>query len=259
MNKLKRCGICFISCFILCVVFAANVLGISYAMDEDVYTALNSASMRACEDVDDKIVGFDIAVEVKGSEGTGNKIYCVFNKSGYDSLTKRQKKAYLSAMTDYITDGEDGLNAAQMQQAYNFLSGVDDRYINEAVSDLLDGGNNNLLTAVSIMEPAMKYLNIGFALMVLVILLLTTAVTIADIAYLSLPFLSSNTKDDKKPKFISNEAFKALTESVDKGGNVYGIYFKKRIFALILIAVCTGVILSGRLSDFIAMIVGLFM
>lgn len=256
MRQINKISIYFIIYFIISA-FSVTVDALAYAMDEDVMYTLNNASGYACELIEAE--PFDIALEVNSGEEVGNKVYCIFNQSEYDKLNKMQKKDYLSHVMDKVTKGEDSLNSAQLQQAYNFLVGVDDRYINEAVNELLNDGNNNLLTAVSWLAPIMPYVNIVFAILVISALVLTCGMTLVDIVYLSLPFFSSQGRDDKKPKFITNEAYRALTEQADKGGNVYGVYFKKRIVAMLIIMVCSGIILSGRLADFVSMVVGLFL
>lgn len=232
-----------------------TVSALAFALDSEVVSTLNSYASSACEEIG--IKDFEM-VQIVDTEADDDKVYAVFNQDAYDVLSVVQKKEFIKSIVAKCKSADCVLNATQRQQAYNFLVSVDDSYINAAVADMLNTNNNNLLFAITKMEPVFRVLNLIFGFLVIVILLLTASVTILDICYMSLPISQTMSKDDKKPKFISNEAFKALQTSIETKENIYGLYFKKRVLSLILIFVCIAIIISGRLGDFVTTLVGMF-
>lgn len=235
-----------------------SVSAISYIMDMTTMDCLNEASVRVCTEME--IDSFNIALEVQtdGLEGSSGKVCCVFNASAYDALSKKHKKEYINELMYKITR-EEPMNAAQTQQAYNFLVGVDDSLINTAVQDLLDNSNGNMLQAVVIMSPVLNVVNTIFGILIIVTLVVTVFVTVLDIAYIGTPFLQSMGKDDKKPKFITNDAYRAVMNAADSGENPHWCYLKKRFIVFIIIVICVSIIITGKLGDFVSTIVGFFM
>lgn len=253
---MKKRLLCIIAVLLLVYNMSSiMVAALAYALDSEVVSTLNSYASIACEEIGVK--EFEM-VQTVDTASDDDKVYAVFNQDAYDVLSVTQKKDFIESIVSECKSADCVLNAAQRQQAYNFLVSVDDSYINAAVADMLNTNNNNLLFAITQMEPVFKVLNLAFGFLVIVILLITATVTILDICYMSLPIFQSMSKDDKKPKFISNEAFKALQTSIETKENIYGLYFKKRVLSLILIFVCIAVIISGRLGDFVTTIVGMF-
>lgn len=252
--RMRRCLVSTVLAVIVLIsCFGVFVSALAYPLDEEVVSALNSASNKACDYVG--IEGFDIAVVVGTEDEMGDdKSYCVFNETEYNNLSNKQKRKYIKNVTDILNTNGDGadeyLNKAQKQQAYNFLVSVDDKVVNEAVASLLDDTGANILTAVGIFAPAMPYISTFFGILIILILLATTLVTIIDIVFITLPVFSMNS--DKKPRFVSREAYKALQLHIEQGSNVYWEYFKRRFIAIIIIFIGVTLLATGRIGTIIA-------
>lgn len=254
---MKKWLVSIVAVMILCInLIGITVSALAYAVDSEVYTTLNSYSSAACESM--KVTSFDLALKVDTTSDE-DKIYIVFNQDAYDVLSVVQKKEFIKYIVSECKSADCTLNAAQRQQAYNFLVSVDDSYINAAVSDMLNNDNKNLLFAITKMEPVFRYLNLGFAFLVIIILILTAGVTVMDLCYMSLPIFQTMGKDDKKPFIISNEAYKALQQHIETQENIYLLYFKKRFLSLVVIFVCVAIIITGKLGDLVTTIVSFFL
>lgn len=124
----------------------------------------------------------------------------------------------------------------------------------------MDSTKADIYSAMKIVEPFLGLMRVVFGIGAVVIVLLLTTSTIIDLCYVGLPMCRG--EKDNKPviPFVSVDAesvVKEVESSIGGGNdtkykNAYVMYFKRRAFTYIILAVCLLYLIAGELGGVIS-------
>lgn len=213
-------------------------------------------------------VGADYSIESSGylilkvynnSQGSSYNILIEVNVNEYNKLSSSKKRDVMDkALTGVLSSTMSRTNRTKV---YNFIADTD-----SATSNLLRNLGSDvrldLGTAYSMIRPWSGRLGTILAYIVLLLFVSLGATLIIDISWITLPMLQYMFpgKDNKKPIFVSIEAFKSVKQAEDMNEykNSLLIYLRNKTGQLIAVALCLLYIVSGELFDVLASVMDLF-
>lgn len=274
MDTNKTCGGLFVKKLVILFLIAAltiivcavpaSAVTVFYLSDTRSATALEEADKEAIEAID-----FDYGTTLTGTEAkcclflsydgetsaSGSSAY-YFNRAFYKELSNHDKKLVMKTFTEYMKNTPN-VKAADLQKISNALNEVNDKYITQAISDMLNSSGEGMLSAVVTLKPILTPISTFLGIVAILMCLMMVVTTVVDIIYISLPF-ADKTKGEK-PKFMSRDAYKALQECVDGStSQVYVKYFKKRFLTYMLTIMCVVYLVVGGFGELFGNIIDLF-
>lgn len=179
--------------------------------------------------------------------------------SSYNALSANDKKDCMTSVLKAINSC--GLPSNVRLRLYNFVADQDQSTA-AAVRNLSNDVNADFATAYSWFKPFSGTVSTILGLLCILITVFLGLMIVIDVAYLSLPpFKAALDKTNgEKPKFVSNEAYKACLEA-EKGESkapVIGIYLKLKSVQIILVSICLLYLVSGKIYSLVAWIIDSF-
>lgn len=194
----------------------------------------------------------------------------------------RYKELKSSAQSDLLTDIN---RMAESVIAADAAAGNSD-YTNESLTNwyailqqqegvgskmlnmVLENTKPDFVTANKIYEPFSGLVGTALGLGAVLIMALLAIVMVCDIAYITLPPIrifagEENERSGIKSKLFSHDATYAVqqAENADAGNGspkqALGIYFKRRVFMLILLGICLLYLIQGEIFNMVGMILDL--
>lgn len=174
-----------------------------------------------------------------------------FNNSKYSGLDIEQKRTFME--TALGATKECNLGKQQKNRVYNFIA-KQDSTVSAAMKYLKTDTSADFVSAQAWFKPFSNPISTVMGFLCIVIFIALGLSFIFDTAYLVLPgfqLIVEHGEDNKKPFGVSKEAWKANreTESVNESKSAMLIYVKKRIPVILLIAICLGYLISGKIYD----------
>lgn len=174
-----------------------------------------------------------------------------FKNSTYSSLDIEQKRTFME--TALSATKECGLGTQQKNKVYNFIADQDST-TSAAMKYLKSDTSADFVAAQAWFRPFSNPISTIMGVLCLLIFIFMGLSMVFDIAYLVLPgfqLILERGDEHKRPFGVSKEAWKANreTESVNVSDNVLTVYLKKRIPVMLLIAICLGYLISGKIYD----------
>lgn len=264
---MKKLGVLFLIITLVAIMCAvpASAVTVFYLSDAKAASAMEEADAEAMEAIDFKygatLEGSDakcclfLAYDGETSAAGSSSAY-YFNRAFYKDLSSRDKKTVMRTFTEYMKNTPD-VKAADLQKISNALNEVNDKYVTQAISDMLNSSGTGMLSAAVALKPILTPISTFLGIVAILMCLMMVVTTVVDIIYISLPF-ADKTKGEK-PKFMSRDAYKALQECVDGStSQVYVQYFKKRFLTYMLTIVCVVYLVIGGFGDLFSNIIDLF-
>lgn len=220
-------------------------------------------------------------------EVKSNDKLIVIDDVKYNELTSKAQTAFLSdlniaataaknqvleddGVTEGVASGANRITSETVTNWYNILqsqNGVGSKFMNV----VLENTKPDFVTANRIYQPMSGVVGTALGLGAILIMAFLGIVMVADISYITLPpvriFVSdqndSNSKGAAKiavSKLFSYDAITAVRQAEDQdGGNkqALGIYFKRRVFMLIILGVCLLYLVQGQIYGFVGSILDL--
>lgn len=183
-----------------------------------------------------------------------------FSNKKYSTLDIDEKNTFMQ--TALSATSKTGLNAKTKNKVYNFIAGQDTA-VSNAMKYLQDNANADFLEAKKWFDPFSGFISTILGVLCVAIFLISGMSVLVDVFYLVLPgFQALLDKNDegKRPIGVSREAYSALkdAEADNEYRNVLTIYLKRRIGLLLVMGLCLGYLISGKIYDFIAFIIDAF-
>ena len=200
-----------------------------------------------------KSYGFNFFTTDTGAKSVG------INIDEYNALNADDKKGCMTEVLKAINTSDLPQNVKL--RFYNFV--VDqDQSTAAAVRNLSNDVNADFATAYSWFKPFSGTVSTILGLLCILITVFLGLMIVIDVAYLSLPpFKAALDKTNgEKPKFVSNEAYKACLEA-EKGESkapVMGVYLKLKSVQIILVSICLLYLVSGKIYSLVAWIIDSF-
>jgi len=178
----------------------------------------------------------------------------------YKAWTSVNKKLIMGETLNKINNSS--LPQRIRLKLYNFVA-EQDNATSALVRQLSQDVNADYATAYTWFKPFTGGISTVFGVLTLAIFTFIAFTMILDLGYLVLPFfrLCLDRTDGKKPKVVSNEAFKALQEAEQgntEGKQVVGIYFKNKTVQLFILMLCLTYLVGGKIYTLIAWLVDSF-
>lgn len=263
----------FISTLVLAIVLSVCMLSSSVLA-----TSSEDAMKNLTVYVYGKVSGKSYALEGGGSI-QGSALFEGSATTGYDliegkfvQLSSKAQEQLVSDMASFsnaaITDDRArGVDESTVQLWWKQLQtkqGVGSKFM----AEILKNTKPDFVTANKIYEPFAGPIGVAMGIGAILIMGLLGIVMIGDIAYITLPPFrmlvgGGESKGDKKSLIISHDAIYAVEQA--EGGNsgggeskqALGIYFKRRVFMLVLLGICLMYLISGNVYTLVGYILDL--
>lgn len=206
---------------------------------------------------------------VKSPEVSTKDIWMVV-ESNYSQLTSKMQTEFLSDLNDAaeqtIEADPSNYSDESLTNWYSVLQkqdGVGSKMLNM----ILKNTNPDFVTANKIYQPFSGLVGTALGLGAVLIMAFLALVMVCDIAYISLPpvrlFAGDEQNGKVSSKLFSHDAIYAVqcAENDDKGDGspkqALGIYFKRRVFMLILLGICLLYLIQGQIFSLVGMVLDL--
>lgn len=177
--------------------------------------------------------------------------------TNYNGYTSETKKAVMSTALEGVANSS--LPQQMRLKLYNFIA-EQDSATSALVRQLSQDVSADYATAYTWFKPFTGGISTVFGILTLSIFILLALTMVVDLSYIALPFLKAalDRTDGKKPKIVSNEAFKAVQQAEqDNTGNKQAvlIYFKNKSFQLCILMICLIYLVGGKIYTLVSWIV----
>ena len=185
-----------------------------------------------------------MSVEVSGSKATVK-----LDKVSYLALKDVEKRELMEVALTKIQDS--GMPKKELNRLYNFIAEQDET-TSSLVRELSKNVNGDYVSALRWFKPFSGGVSTVLGLMAILIIVFLSLAILIDLAFIAIPpfRMALETTDGSKPKIISNEAFMSVKDS-EKDANDYksamSIYLKRRVSVMVVIGLCLGYLLSGKI------------
>lgn len=183
-----------------------------------------------------------------------------FSNKIYSSLDAEDKRTFMETALRATT--KTGLSPKTKNKVYSFIANQDTPVTN-AMKYLQSDASTDFVEAKKWFDPFSGVIGTILGVLCVAVFMFSGLSIVFDVFYLVLPGLQAileRGEDNKKPFGVSREAYSSLkdAEKDTEYHNVIGIYMKRRIGLLIVMAVCIGYLISGKIFDFITFIIDAF-
>lgn len=180
-----------------------------------------------------------------------------FNLGAFDGATSRSKTLAFRTFIDVLGDSSVSLNT--QQNLFNVLTDYSPSVNVVLTTVLFNRSGADLYTASIWARPFMQGVQPVIGLGVIFILSWLIISSIADIVWLG---MGQYPEDNKKPKYVSADAFAVMKESMDslsqgKYKGVYGAYLVKRSMTYIIVGIVVLTLLVAEIGGLLGKILGL--
>lgn len=271
--------VCMVTvCMMICMMFATT----AFAANSTVST--EQAQKNLTTYVQGKMASNTYELE-GGGYIAGSTLFMGSATEGYDLdesqfqlLTSKSQSSCVSDIARYSNEATEnnaagtGTNAAgvseqtvqnwwkQLQQK----NGVGSKFLNT----ILENTKPDFVTANVIWKPFSGPVGVIMGILAVAMMSFLGVVMVSDIAYITLPPIRLFVSDDDKggtiakSKIFSHDALYAVQKAEsdsDKGSpkQALGIYFKRRVFMLILLGICLLYLIQGQLYTLVGYILDL--
>jgi hypothetical protein len=225
--------------------------------------------------------GLEAGGSVSGSDilvldQTGGTTRYTMNETQFTELSKSAQEDFVNDIARYSEEAvyvaEDGTGTSvegvtnstvqNWWQQLQTVDGVGTKFLNV----ILEGTKPDFVTAKKIYSPFDNVVAVILALIAILIMALLGVVMGADIAYIVLPpfRLFVTEKDESEggkipvSKLISHAALSAVKEGEgEESKQVLGIYLKRRIIMICLLAICLMYLVQGQIYTFVGWVLDL--
>ena len=172
-----------------------------------------------------------------------------FSNSNYSELEIEEKQNFMK--TALLATKESHLGTQVKSKVYNFIT-EQDSSVASAVKYLQTDTSADFAEAKAWFAPFSGPISTVLGLLCILIFVFMGASMIFDIAYLVLPgfqLILEHGEEHKRPFGVSNAAWKTNRQisDVNNNDNVMSVYLKKRIPEMLLISICLGYLVSGKI------------
>ena len=246
-----------VSCmFFSTVVYADKPVSV----DSSITLEKNSAGVsNICSQANNSVgkSGNNRIIYYTSSSGSG---LLKFSNTNYAKLKTEDKEVFME--TALSATSKSGLNVKTKNKVYNFIAGQDTA-VTSAMKYLQSDANADFLEAKKWFDPFSGVIGTILGVLCTAILLFTALSILIDIFYLVLPGVQAileRGEENKRPIGVSREAYTSLKDSEKDAEyrNVITIYLKRRIGLLILMSICIGYLISGKIFDVVAFLIDAF-
>ena len=183
-----------------------------------------------------------------------------FSNAEYSKLDSDEKHTFMGKVLSCVKSSS--LGPQQKNKVYNFIVSQDSA-TTAAMKYLKSDTSADFVSAQGWFRPFSSPISTVMGFLCIVIFVFLALSMVFDIAYLILPgfqLLVEHGEPNKKPFGVSNEAWKTNREIANANNteNVMSVYMKKRVPVILLIAICLGYLISGKIYDLVVYFIDAF-
>lgn len=202
---------------------------------------------------------------------TGGGVHKIsLNMTDYrsDALTSDERSEIMRTALNAVNKSSN-LTGQAKTRIYNFISNQDEA-TSSLVRQLSEDVKSDFANAYSWFKPFTGFLSTFFGFISMAIFAMLGIMIIVDLSYLTIPFIrywldcsavDETGKKADKPRLVSHEAWIAVQESEkveNSGKSSLGIYMKKKVWQLCVVAICLLYLVSGKLYNLIGWFIDAF-
>lgn len=226
----------------------------------DVSVAEIDAITNAIDSINDDLdrEGFNIVYLTAENRG-GYTIAVTINVLEYSDFKESSKQDIMEIALEGILNSN--ISRTNRNKLYNFIADTDSATAN-LLRNLGSDVRVDLGQAYNMIRPMSGWLGTLLAALAIGLMLFLGVTLIIDTAWLTIPILQSILPGDgdKKPKFISAEAFKSLKAAYDGSSykNPLLIYIRSKVGHVIAVSLCVLYLSSGLLFSALGSLIDKF-
>lgn len=213
---------------------------------------------RALVDLGENASAGAVAEEINSSTKTQileyNKGILYFDNTEYAQLDSRGKNNYMRIALGTVRNSD--ISTVAKNRMFNFIADQDEA-TSSVVKNLQTDAQADVSTASSWFDATVgRPLSIFLGFVVIVVFVFLSVGLVFDISYIAIPMFRAPMhmgKEDKRPFFLSNEAYSAVEEAENASSdqNSMMLYLKKRFMFIIVVAGILLLLISGQLFSLI--------
>lgn len=183
------------------------------------------------------------------------------NMQEYNKLAQENKQKVMQIALSEV-DNNTKIARIHRTKIYNEICALDETTSNLA-RQLGDDVQSDFGEGYAVFKPFSGVVGWIFGLITLLMFIIISITFVVDIAYINLPmFQNILTSDNKKPRFVSLEAWSAVMEADSKAGQEYlnptMLYLGHKSKQFLAVAVCVLYLTSGKIFVIIAQVINYF-
>lgn len=244
---------------IIGVVFGSSIPTPVYASRQDVdsvvYISENQSELLSICTRANKKAGTTVLTY------TGKDGLLSFSNENYNKLAINDRNEFME--TALLSVKESGMGSRIKNKVYNFIA-EQDSTTSAAVNLMRSDASTDFAQAASWFKPFGSVAGIILGFLSLMIFMLTALSIVFDMAYISLPGfkVALDRGKDGRPIWVSREAYSAVVDSENSIESTYksaiSYYCRRRIPAMILMAIALGYLISGQIYDLLVYLIDSF-
>lgn len=191
---------------------------------------------------------------------TGNDGLLSFSNKLYKEMETEDKREFMKTALEATK--ESSLGSQMQNKVYNFIAEQDDA-TTAAVKYLQSDTSADFVSAKAVIRPFSGPISTFMGVLCLLIFLFLGLSLLFDIAFIVLPgfrLIVERGEENKKPFGVSREAYSTVYE-IEKDMSYKSemvAYIKRRIPVIIIISICLGYLISGKIYDLIVFFIDAF-
>ena len=248
MKKLMKSVLSYIvvlllGCSVVLTVYASEIDATLQTVTGSAY--LSDMCSQANASVDEEILSYESS---SGLLRFKNKVY--------KGLDADDKEKFMETALSYIAKLPDTVSAKMRNSVYNFIA-QQDTAVTAAMKYLQVNAGADLVEAEKWFAPFNSVVGTIMGILCILIFLFLGLSILLDIFYIVVPpfqaLLDSGTDGTKRPWGVSREAWGSMrdAEKTDEYKNILGMYFKRRVGVLLIVAVAIMYMISGKIYDLV--------
>ncbi len=183
----------------------------------------------------------------------------VFNIFVYDGLSKKHKKEVMNVFKKEFVARNFSIDAKQ--KVSNALNEVSDSFSNGVVTKILEGTKADTIGAMSVLTEYVPKVRVVLGVLLIIWLVLLLYITLADVAYLTIPVLQNWFPPEKQGFSPFTKAARTTLQEVIQATNYTNalvLYIKHQGLFYVIYILIMSLLITGRMSDVIINVLGKF-
>lgn len=260
MRRYLKYMIAMMLIVVFCLMVSVTVYAKEVGVDATITLQNSSAEVANVCSQANRSVGKTGNNAILSYSSSSGKNILKFSNKNYSSLDSDDKRTFMETALSATT--KTGLTPKVKNKVYNFIASQDEPVTN-AMKYLQTDANADFVEAKKWFDPFSGVIGTILGVLCVAIFMFAGFSIIFDICYLVLPGLQAlleRGEDNKRPFGVSREAYTALKDSEKdtEYRNVVGIYIKRRLGLILLMSICIGYLISGKIYEVVVFFIDAF-
>lgn len=198
---------------------------------------------------------------LKVTPAANNSYDLTVNTYAYNKLDNKDQQRVMYIALNQINNSD--ISTVNKNKIYNFISNTDKTVAN-LVRQLNDDVSADFVGAYGWFKHLTKFISILLGFITLTIFVLLGFTFVFDLAFIVIPtfqwFCLKDTDGNKKPKFVSIEAWQAVKQAEDSNSHKtpLGVYAQSKFKEVLILGICVLYLVTGEFYTVISEIIDAF-